>query len=192
MTTDSLAPAVPATRTQIVRRILAIALGAMIVGLSAQVEITVGISPVPMTLQGLAIITMGLILGPRLGAATLVTYLGMGVAGLPVFSGGGLGMLHLFGPTGGYLIAFPFGAFVAGYIATRDTRLATPLRYLLGAFAGMITIHAGGWAWLALATHDPVNAFRLGVLPFAVIDPLKAVIASGLGLGLGDRVRRVL
>lgn len=192
MTNQTLASAVPATRTQIVRRILAVALGALLVGLSAQVEIYVGLSPVPMTLQGLAIITVGLVLGPRLGAASLITYLTMGVAGLPVFSGGGFGLIKLLGPTGGYLIAFPVGAFIAGWIATRGTPAIKPLRYLLAAVAGMVTIHAGGWAWLALATHDPVNAFRLGVLPFAVIDPLKAVIASGLGLGLGDRVRRVL
>ena len=192
MTSETLTSAVPAKRDRIVRRVVAVALGAALVALAAQVEIPLGFSPVPITLQGLAIVLVGLVLGPRLGAAALITYLTAGVAGLPVFSGASFGFIKLLGPTGGYLIAFPFAAFVAGWVATSDSRLPTSLRYLLGAFAGMVTIHAGGWAWLALATHDPVNAFRLGVAPFALIDPAKAVLAAAIALGMGDRVRRAL
>lgn len=192
MTTESLTSAVPATRDQIVRRALAVMIGALAVALAAQVEIPLGINPVPITLQGLAIVLVGMTLGPRLGAAALVSYLTMGLAGLPVFSGGGFGVIKLLGPTGGYLIAFPMGAFIAGYIATSAMPAMKPLRYLLAALAGMITIHAGGWAWLAIAIHDPIRAFQLGVLPFAVIDPAKALLAAALALGVGDRVRRLL
>lgn len=192
MTTETLAGAVPATRAQIGRRVLAVVAGALLVALAAQVEIPLSFSPIPITLQGLAILLVGMILGPRLGAAALVTYLATGAAGLPVFSGASFGILKLLGPTGGYLIAFPFAAYVAGRVATGTLPASRSLRYLLAAFLGMVTIHAGGWAWLAVVTHDPVTAFRVGVLPFAVIDPAKVVLAAALALGVGERIRRVL
>ena len=192
MPSETLVTAVPATRDQLVRRTLAVVLGAALVALSAQVEIPLGFSPVPITLQGAAIVLVGMALGPRLGAAALVSYLTMGVAGLPVFSGASFGVLKLLGPTGGYLLAFPLGAYVAGYLATRDSRLATPVKYVLGAVAGIVVIHLGGWSWLAIATQNARAAFALGVAPFIVIDLAKAALAAGVGLGLGDRVRRLL
>ncbi|HSN13912.1 MAG TPA: biotin transporter BioY [Anaeromyxobacteraceae bacterium] len=192
MPSETLVTAVPATRDQLVRRTLAVVLGAALVALSAQVEIPLGFSPVPITLQGAAIVLVGMTLGPRLGAAALVSYLTMGVAGLPVFAGASFGILKLLGPTGGYLLAFPLGAWVAGAVATRDSQLATPVKYLLGAVAGIVVIHLGGWSWLAIATHNARAAFALGVAPFIVIDLAKAALAAGVGLGLGDRVRRLL
>jgi biotin transporter BioY len=65
-------------------------------------------------------------------------------------------------------------------------------RYLIAALAGMVIIHLGGWSWLAIVLHSPGTAFALGVAPFIVIDLAKAVLAAGLALGLGGRVRRVL
>ena len=192
MTTETLTSAIPAKRDLLTRRAIAVALGATLVALSAQVEIQLGVNPVPITLQGAAIILVGLVLGPRMGAAALISYLMMGLAGLPVFSGGSFGVLKLLGPTGGYLLAFPLGAFVAGYCATHGTVIAAPVRYLAGALVGIVVIHLGGWAWLAIALHDPRTAFTLGVAPFAVIDLTKAVLAAGLALGLGGRVRRLL
>ena len=187
MPSETLVTAVPATRDQLFRRVIAVALGALLVAVSAKVDIPLGFSPVPVTLQGLAVVLVGLLLGPRLGAASLVSYLAMGMAGLPVFAWSGS-----FAFTGGYLIAFPMGAYVAGYLATRDSRLATPLKYLLGAVAGIVVIHLGGWSWLAIATHNARAAFALGVAPFIVIDLAKAVLAAGVGLGVGGRVRRLL
>ncbi len=192
MTTETLSTAVPATRDRIVWRVLAVTIGALLVALAAQVEIPLSFSPIPITLQGLAIVLVGLTLGPRYGAAALVTYLTAGLVGLPVFSGASFGFIKFLGPTGGYLVAFPFGAWVAGYIVTRGSQLGNPVRYVLAALAGMATIHAGGWAWLAIVTHDPVAAFRLGVLPFALLDPVKAILAAMIALGVGDRVRRAL
>lgn len=187
MTSETLTGAVPATRDRIFRRVIAVALGALLVAVSAKVDIPLGFSPVPVTLQGLAVVLVGLLLGPRLGAAALVSYLAMGMAGLPVFAWSGS-----FAFTGGYLIAFPMGASVAGYLATRDSRLATPLKYLLGAVAGIVVIHLGGWSWLAIVTHNARSAFALGVEPFILIDLTKSVLAAGIALGLGDRVRRAL
>ena len=192
MTSETLSRAVPATRDQLFRRAIAVALGALVVALAAQVEIPLGFSPVPVTLQGLAVALVGLVLGPRLGAAALVSYLVMGVAGLPVFSGASFGVLKILGPTGGYLLAFPVGAWLAGYIATHATHQPAALRYLVGSIAGIAMIHLGGWSWLAIATHNARAAFALGVAPFMVIDLAKAVIAAGLALGVGGRVRRLL
>lgn len=186
MQSETLTGAVPATRDQLYRRVIAVALGALLVGVSAKVDIPLSFSPVPITLQGLAVVLVGLLLGPRLGAAALISYLAAGIAGLPVFA------VATFGFTGGYLLAFPLGAWTAGAIATRATVLAAPVRYLLGALAGMAVIHLGGWSWLAIVTHNPAAAFALGVAPFILIDLTKAVLAAGLALGIGGRVRRLL
>ncbi len=192
MTTQTLAGAVPATRAHPVRKAIAVALGATFVALVAQFEIPVPFSPVPDTLQGGALLLVGLALGPRLGAAALVTYLLAGVAGLPVFAGGSFGVLKIIGPTGGYLLAFPIGAFVAGWVATHATRIIAPIRYLLGAMAGMAVVHLGGWSWLTIVTGNPGAAFAMGVVPFGLTDMMEVALASGLGLALSGPVRRVL
>jgi biotin transport system substrate-specific component len=192
MTTQTIAGAVPATRERFLRRAMAVTLGALVVALSAQFEIPLSFSPIPITLQGAALILVGLALGPRYGALALVTYVTMGLAGLPVFSGASFGFLKLLGPTGGYLIAFPLAAWVAGYVAVYVTAIPPAPRYLLAALAAMVTVHLGGWAWLSIVTHDPRGAFAAGVVPFVLIDLAKVVLAAAIGLGLGGRVRRLL
>lgn len=192
MTNQTLASVVPATRTQTLRRVLAVGLGALLVAISAQFEVRVPFSPVPETLQGGALLLVGLVLGPRLGAAALVTYLVAGVAGLPVFSGGSFGFLHLVGPTGGYLLAFPVGASLAGYVPTLRVGLPKPVLALVGAMAGMSVVHLGGWAWLSIMTGDPRAAFAMGVVPFGISDALELVLAAGLGTLFGGAVRRAL
>jgi biotin transport system substrate-specific component len=192
MTTETLTSAVPATRALTFRRAIAVALGAATVAVAAQFEVPVPFSPVPETLQGGALLLVGLVLGPRLGAAALVTYLVAGVAGLPVFAGGSFGFLKILGPTGGYLLAFPLGAFAAGWVATRQNKIVPPVRYLLGAMAGMAVVHLGGWAWLSIVTGNPGAAFAMGIVPFGLSDMTEVALASGLGLALGGRVRRVL
>ena len=187
MPSETLVTAVPATRDQLFRRVIAVALGALLVAVSAKVDIPLAVSPVPVTLQGLAVVLVGLTLGPRLGAASLIAYLSAGIAGLPVFAWSGS-----FAFTGGYLLAFPLGAWLAGSIALRATAMPAAVRYLVAALAGMAMVHLGGWSWLAIATHNARAAFALGVAPFIVIDLAKAVLAAGVGLGVGGRVRRLL
>ena len=106
-----------ATRpTRVLRRTVAAGLGALIVALSAQVLVPVPFSPVPMTLQPLAVLAVGGLLGPVGGVSALILYIALGALGLPVFAGGGSGLLHLMGPTGGYLLAFPVAAGVTGEV----------------------------------------------------------------------------
>ena len=192
MTTETIANAVPNTRAIAFRRAFAIAIGAVFVAAAAQFEVIIPPSPIPETLQGGALLLVGLVLGPRLGAAALLSYLVAGAAGLPVFSGGGFGMIHLFGPTAGYLFAFPLGAFLAGWMATKGVMMPTPVRYLAGAFAGMAVVHLGGWAWLSVLTGDPTAAFAMGIVPFGISDLLELGLAAGIALLAGPRIRRAL
>jgi biotin transport system substrate-specific component len=163
---------------------LAVALaGALAVAAAAQVAVPLPGTPVPMTLQPLAVLVVGGLLGPRFGALSLALYLAMGAAGLPVFTPGGLpGFARLIGPTGGYLVAFPFAAAAAGWLATRAGSWSGPLA---GAAAGTALIHLGGLAQLTLLTGDASTAFAAGVLPFVVNDVVKIAVAALV-------VRRVL
>src|SRR5256714_3890691 len=98
--------------TLIIRRVAAVVLGALVVAAAAQVAVPLPGTPVPMTLQPLAVLLVGGMLGPGLGAASLMLYLALGAAGLPVFTPIGLpGVARLIGPTGGYLLSYPFAAF---------------------------------------------------------------------------------
>ena len=172
------------------RRAAAVGLAAALVAAAAQVAVPLAFSPVPMTLQPLAVLVVGALLGPRLGAAALVVYLAAGIAGLPVFAPGGLpGVARLVGPTGGYLLAFPVAAAVVGAVAGRGPGVG---RVLLGCAAGMVVIHAGGAAHLALLGGDASLAFRVGFVPFLTGDLLKIGLAAAIILTAGPRLRPIL
>jgi len=177
-------------QSRAVRRGITIGLGALLVALSAQVVVPVPFSPVPMTLQPLAVLAVGGLLGAAGGLSTLILYIVLGALGLPVFAGGGSGILHLVGPTGGYLLAFPIAAAVTGALAGQVPR--SPLRVLLACALGMVIIHAGGVAQLALLGGDPALAVRVGFVPFLTGDLLKVGLAAALILAAGPRVRSLL
>jgi biotin transport system substrate-specific component len=177
----------PATLS--IRRIVAVGLAALVVALSAQVAVPVPFSPVPMTLQPLAVLVVGALLGPAAGAAALIVYLMAGVAGLPVFSAGRAGAAWLVGPTGGYLLAFPVAAAVVGAIAREREGRVPLLRLLVALAAGMAVIHVGGVAHLALLGGDPADAFRIGFVPFLTGDLLKIGLAAAIVLSAGPALR---
>jgi biotin transport system substrate-specific component len=160
--------------------------GALVVALAAQVSVPVPLSPVPMTLQPLAVLVVGGVLGAGGGLAALVTYLMMGILGLPVFAGGASGGIHLIGPTGGYLLAFPLAAGLVGALANGGRGTA---RVLLACALGMALIHIGGVAQLALLGGDPALAFRVGFVPFFTGDLIKVGLASAVILLVGPRLR---
>ena len=154
---------------------LSLLLGAAIVAVSAQFAVPVPLSPVPMTLQGLAVLLVGGLFGAAAGAGAMVLYLVLGIFGLPVFSPlGAPGLARILGPTGGYLLAFPIAAAVVGRIAQRDHLV----RCLLGALAGMLVIHFGGWAQLTLLTGNAGSIVSQSIVPLVVQDLLKVVIAA--------------
>jgi biotin transport system substrate-specific component len=133
---------------------------------------------------------VGALLGPAAGAASMVLYLLLGAAGLPVFAPGGIpGIARLFGPTGGYLLAFPIAAAIVGHIVG-DRR--SWVRLAAGLLAGLLVIHAGGLAQLMAIQGDLSTAFKLGTMPFVVIDLLKLVIAGVVVRRFGPSVRALL
>ncbi len=144
-------------------------LGALGVAAAAQVSIPIHGSPVPFTLQPMAVLVVGGLLGAQDGALSLALYLAMGVAGLPVFAPfGAPGLARLMGPTGGFLIAYPFAAFLTGVLAR------SRVRAFGAALAGMVVIFAGGIAQLALlgASVTPI------ITPFLAADLLKVALAG--------------
>ena len=178
------------SRGRMLRRALGVALGTAVVAASAQVVAPVPVCPVPMTLQPLAVLAVGGLLGAAGGASALALYLGLGLLGLPVFAGGGAGLMHVLGPTGGYLPAFPAAAAVAGAIAApgAEGRISL-LRALAGCSLGLVLIHAGGVAQLAALGLEPGSAFRVGFVPFFTGDLLKVGLAAGIIAALGPRFR---
>ena len=171
------------------RRAFAVGVAALVVAASAQVTVPVPLSPVPMTLQPLAVLVVGGLLGASLGASALLLYLALGMLGLPVFAGGSGGLLHVVGPTGGYLLAFPAAAAVAGRFTGRTPILG---RVLLGCALAMVVIHVGGAAQLAVLGGDAGAAVRVGFVPFLTGDLLKIGIAAAVILGLGPKLRTLL
>src|SRR5881397_85273 len=175
---DALMPvssAVLAAQPLTLRRAGAIILGAALVAVAAQVSIPLPGTPVPLTLQPLAVLLVGGLLGPALGAASMILYLALGAAGLPVFTPYGLpGLARLIGPTGGYLLAYPVAASAVGKIAGDGRRVA---RLALGLLTGLALIHLGGLAQLLILTGSAASALRLGTLPFVIGDLLKLGIA---------------
>ncbi|HEU4682097.1 MAG TPA: biotin transporter BioY [Gemmatimonadales bacterium] len=175
----------------VARRTFAVALGALLVALAAQVVVPVPFSPVPMTLQPLAVLVVGGLLGTAGGLAALILYLVLGILGLPVFAPGGApGILRLVGPTGGYLLAFPIAAALTGALVGRAPR--SVLRVLLACALGMVIIHIGGVAQLALLGGDPALAFRVGFIPFLTGDLLKIGLAVALIMLAGRKIRSLL
>ena len=157
------------------RRAVAVMLGAGLVAAAAQVSIPLPGTPVPITLQPLAVLLVGGVLGPALGASTLALYLALGAAGLPVFTPYGLpGVARLIGPTGGYLLSYPVAAFAVGKLAGDGRGYG---RLILAAAAGLGLIHLGGVAQLLMLTGSAQTAVRLGTLPFLLGDLGKLVIA---------------
>jgi biotin transport system substrate-specific component len=144
--------------------------------LSAYVSVPLPGTAVPMTLQSLFVILAGAVLGPWAGAAAMVAYLGVGLAGAPVFSLGHAGLPWLLGPTGGYLIAFPAAACAVGLLA--GGRDAGAPRVLAALLIGTMVIFLGGVAQLLVITQQSfATVFALGVTPFMAGGVIKALIA---------------
>lgn len=151
------------------------------VGLCARVTLPLPWTPVPLTLQNFGVLLVALGLGSRRGFAAMALYLAEGASGMPVFNPAGMGgIAQLLGPTGGYLLAYPAVAFVAGLIAERGAKSFA--RYLAAAVAGELVLFAGGLAWLAALSHGSWwQAAHLGLYPFLFAEVAKVMAAAGAG-----------
>jgi len=153
---------------------------------AAQISIPLPFTPVPFTLQPMVVLLGGAALGSRLGMASQVLYLMLGIAGLPVFAASPVlpqGVFRLLGPTGGYLLSYPFAALVTGLLAERgfDRRYLTSV---IAMAAGLAIVFASGVAWLAWfarPTHLGLNAaLATGLYPFVPADLFKICLAAAV------------
>jgi biotin transport system substrate-specific component len=177
--------AAPQTRTSLWLRSAGLALaGSALVAVCAHLALPLYFTPVPLSLAPFAVLVIGLVLSPRLAAATLGAYLLEGALGLPVFSPTPAipGVAHLLGPTGGYLLSYPLAAALIAFLVRRTSRGFVPA--FLSAALGSFVILAGGALWLAALTHASLpSVFTLAVLPFLPGDALKVAAAAGLAAG---------
>jgi len=162
---------------------IAILVGAsLFVALCAHLTLPLPFTPVPLTMQNFAVLLVGLMLGSRRGFAALALYLAEGVAGLPVFSPiGPGGFAQLLGPTGGFLLAYPLVAGLAGLIFERGKK--TFVRAAAAGFVAEILLFAGGLSWLALLTHSFAQAMRLGLYWFVFAEVIKIMLAAAIVTG---------
>ncbi len=146
--------------------------------IAAAAQVSVPMFPVPMTLQTLAILVVGLTYGARLGAATLLAYLAEGAAGLPVFANGHSGLAYMAGPTGGFLAGFVLMAWVAGLASDRGWTRGLP-GAVAAALVASALLYLPGLAWPAVAMGKAAPELLSGwMLPFLAGDALKAVLAA--------------
>ena len=177
--------------TSLVTRAVAVLFFAVLTAAAAQVSVPLPFTQVPLTFQPTVVLLSGLVLGPRLGAASQILYLAAGVAGLPVFAASPVlppGAWRLLGPTGGYLLSYPLAAFIAGALARRgfDRRYLTSI---VAMALGLVVIYTCGTLWLAYASAGRTavglaSAFATGVAPFVIADVVKLAAAAGIMPGL--------
>lgn len=159
--------------------------GSLLMAVCAHVSIPLWFTPVPITLQTFGVMFLALSLGGWRASAALVLYLLEGVSGLPVFSPHGPGgVAQLLGPTGGYLMSYPFAALVAGLIAEKLSRRSRVIAFSAGAVACSVLIFGCGALWLAALIHKPAGTvLAIGVLPFLPGEVLKGVAAVAAAVG---------
>lgn len=169
----------------------------LFVAACAHVIVPVWFTPVPFTLGDLAVILVGLVLGPVLGFSALALYLLEGACGLPVFSPAGPGGIAqlLFGATSGYLIAYPFAAALAGGLFRTLEKLPLGRRTrfgaaLVGAIAGSALLMISGTVWLGDFLHlSPAVAMAKSATPFLPGQLVKVLSAAGIATSV-ERYRR--
>jgi biotin transport system substrate-specific component len=179
------AQTIPATianhlvRGRAAANVLLVVGASMFIALAAQIAVPLPFTPVPMTLQPLAVLLVGAALGSTRGAATAILYLLEGIGGMPVFAQGHAGWAWMLGATAGFLWSYPLAAWVAGRFSERGWG-STTARAVAGMLAALALVYAGGWAWLAVLTSSPRAAFAAAVAPFVLADVVKVAIGAAL------------
>lgn len=157
-----------------------VALMAAVMAVVAQIAIPV--QPVPFTFQTLGVILSGFLLGSKHGALSQVVYLLIGAVGVPVFANFSGGLDALVGPTGGYLLSYPFAAALAGLAANAAANAPRRRAILTSAAwgcAALAVIYALGVTQLAIVTQLPATvAILQGAAPFLPLDLVKVVLAA--------------
>lgn len=152
--------------------------GSAIIAIAAQIAIDVPFSPVPLTMQPIAVLLVGIVLGSKRGAAAATLYLLEGLSGLPVFAQMHGGAIWLTSFTAGYLWSYPLAAFLAGWFSERNWG-SKVLRASAGMLIALTVIYIGGWAWLSMFVGAQ-HAFEAGVAPFVIPDIVKIAVVAAL------------
>jgi biotin transport system substrate-specific component len=178
---------------RVAERVGAVAFITALTAAAAQISVPLPFTPVPLTFQPMVVLVGGAVLGARLGMASQLVYLALGTAGLPVFAASPelpQGAARLFGPTGGYLMAYPIAAFVTGYLAERgfDRRYWSAL---LAMTCGLAVVFTGGILWLTrfVPNGSIGGALAAGFYPFIIEDFVKLLVAGGVMPGLWSLLR---
>jgi biotin transport system substrate-specific component len=154
-----------------------------VVAAAAHIAFPLPFTPVPFILTPLAVLGVGLALGPVAGFFTMLAYLAEGAAGLPVFSPTGLGgVAQILGPTGGFLMAYPLVAAIAGGLTRLLARHTSSfLAATLAGFAAIAVLFLSGAAWFTLYAHHSMHAAWIAaVAPFLPGEAIKIVAAAGI------------
>lgn len=179
-------------RTLAGRAVLGLAATAVI-ALAAHISFLLPFTPVPLTLQPLAVLGVGLAFGPVGGFLTLLAYLAEGACGLPVFSPAGVGGVAqlFFGPTSGYLLAYPLVAAIAGGLTrTLERRIAPFAAAALGCAVAVVVLFSAGAGWFELFTRLPLRAVWIDtVAPFLPGEAIKLLAAAGVYSALRNHLR---
>jgi biotin transport system substrate-specific component len=157
----------------------------------AFVRVPLPFTPVPITLQTFFVLLSAALLGSGLGAFTQLSYIAMGAAGMPIFTGAGFGSSYLLGPTGGYLFGFVLATLWLGkFIRYNNDNLL--LTFIIFCTADLILL-ASGIIWLKfIFGYTFAKIFFIGFFPFVAVDLAKAFVASVIYLKLKSRLREVL
>lgn len=162
------------------RQVALIVGASLFVALCARITIPLmPLTPVPLTVQNFGVLVVGLLLGSRRGFAATMLYLVEGMAGLPVFNPTGPGgVAQLFGPTGGFLLVYPFVAFVAGCLFERGAR--SFVRAAISGLLAEVLLFVGGLSWLYVLTHSLAKAAYLGLYWFIAAEVMKVMFAAAI------------
>jgi biotin transport system substrate-specific component len=171
-------------------KVAAVVFATALTAVAAQISVPLPFTPVPFTLTPMVVLLGGAVLGARLGMASQVLYLALGIAGFPVFAASAVlpqGALRLLGPTGGYLMSYPLAAFVAGALAERgfDRRYVTSVIAMAAGLAVVFTCGVLWLAWFARPDHSGLGAaLRTCLYPFLPADIIKICIAAAIMPGV--------
>ena len=163
------------TQSKLIKYIFFALVGSIILAISSKIKIP--FYPVPMTMQTLVVLTIGVAFGWKLGLATMLLYLFEGIIGLPVFSGTpekGIGLVYFTGPTMGYLIGFLSACFLASYIKINDNYFVIFAKLMIS----VSTIYVLGILWLGILIGWDKPIIQLGVMPFLLAEIFKIALLT--------------
>lgn len=172
-----------------VKQLALVGLMSAIICILAPFSVPIPISPTPISLGTLAIYFVLTVLGMKLGTVSVVVYILLGLAGLPIFTGFTGGPGKLFGPTGGYIIGYLFMSLIIGFFIDKWNNKLLPS--ILGMILGTMALYLFGSLWLAYqASYTLPQALMIGSVPYIPGDIVKVFLAMSLGRQVRKRLQR--